>query len=969
MIRSVSDCDIIDPDINFLSVVPCSYYNPQSFNEEFSDVTDCLVIVHQNIRSFNCNFDEFSIYLNTLNVHVDVVILSETWFGVDGVQSVVGYRDYHSCRTDKRGGGVSLYVSNHLKSKINSDLTFNSHIAEFCSVDISTLSQQKFNVTGFYRPPDSAAIIPFCDLLRDKILASFSPSQKVLLGGDANINLLSNDASANVYVNLFRSSYFLPYITVPTRVTDSTATLVDHIWSNVIIDVKAGVFTSDITDHFMSFACLLHKKVESNVVKRTFRDCSQRCIDRLKVEISNSLLTFHVYDSLDVNLRTSIFCKIFWNAYNISCPIRVKYISKARLMKPWFSGDLVRLCNLKHELFRRYRSGEIDYSVYRVNKNKFTASLKKAKINYFRNKFDMCRNDMKSTWCNIRKILGNGGRRQVEKLVNGDVTVRGPAEIPGVFNDFFASIAIKLRNDIPVGVSSPLDYMGVPSPFSLDAELVSELEVFRMISSLANKSGRLNTIPVFIFKALNDVISPVICNLFNSSLLEGSFPDVLKVAEVIPIHKSGSLVDVSNYRPISTLPVLSKVFERLMRVRLLSFFDQHSTLSEHQFGFRLGHETGDAILEFLDCCYKSLDAKKHLISIFLDLSKAFDTIDHEILLAKLNHVGVRGRVLEWLTSYLCRRKQFVTVDAHSSGVLDIYTGVPQGSVLGPLLFLVFINDMSCSSDIINFVHFADDTTLFVSGEDLGVLRGTVNEELVRIDNWLIANKLSLNVNKTTFMVFSHSHIPNDLTIQIRGLCLERVNVTKFLGVYIDDKLIFKSHIDHVCGKVSKSLGILYKLTSYVPCDVLLSLYYSLVHSHFIYALTSWGGSAAIHMEKLNVLQRRAIKLLPREHDFSNILTVDNLYKYFCGIKLFRSVRLGIHDYFCVQYGQLFPDHEYATRHRSDNCLNVPLSTKSRSQNSFLYKSSKSWNLIPYHVRNSSSLGAFKQLYKSHLLTS
>ena len=199
-------------------------------------------------------------------------------------------------------------------------------------------------------------------------------------------------------------------------------------------------------------------------------------------------------------------------------------------------------------------------------------------------------------------------------------------------------------------------------------------EIVRVISALPNKGNKIKTVPTFIFKRISDIISPIVCDLFNESLNDGIFPDVLKVAEVIPVHKGGSSTCINNYRPISTLSILSKLFEKLMKHRLLRYLESIDFFIRHQFGFRSDCDTNDAILEFLDHTYKSFDRKRSVVSVFLDLSKAFQTLDHGILIAKLRHIGVRGVILDWLSSYLSCWNQFTTANGVSSGVLEVSTG-------------------------------------------------------------------------------------------------------------------------------------------------------------------------------------------------------------------------------------------------------------------------------------------------------
>ena len=303
----------------------------------------------------------------------------------------------------------------------------------------------------------------------------------------------------------------------------------------------------------------------------------------------------------------------------------------------------------------------------------------------------------------------------------------------------------------------------------------------------------------------------------------GIFPVCLKNARVIPIFKSGDAKSVKNYRPISMLPFLSKVFERLMSKRLNSFLTKSNILCSHQFGFRKNSCTSDAILEFLDNTYSSLDRKENILAVFLDFSKAFDTVNHEILLLKMNHLGIRGNMLSWFRSYLHNRRQKVFVAGHLSEAAEITMGVPQGSVLGPILFLLYINDMSRSSSLLKFVHFADDTTVFFANKCMKHVHSVMNEELIKVDEWLKSNRLSLNVSKTSYMLVSHNANVNDANfISIRGNILNRVNCVKFLGVLLDDKLNFTSHVNNVATKISKSIGVIRRVSHLIQSRELLN---------------------------------------------------------------------------------------------------------------------------------------------------
>lgn len=429
---------------------------------------------------------------------------------------------------------------------------------------------------------------------------------------------------------------------------------------------------------------------------------------------------------------------------------------------------------------------------------------------------------------------------------------------------------------------------------------------------------------------------------------------------------------MSNYRPISVLPVVSKIFEKLIRLRLVEYLDNQNIICKHQFGFRSRCDTADAVLEFSDACYNALDTNEFLIAVFIDLSKAFDTVDHLILISKLEHIGIRGEALSWLTSYLDRRKQLVSCNGVVSGVVDTLFGVPQGSILGPLLFIIYINDMYRSTDVLRLVHYADDTTLFFSSSCLSQLQGIVNEELRRIYMWLCVNKLSLNARKTTYMMFSNRRIVDDFEIKIMDVAVDRVSVSKFLGVLVDDKLTFGHHINYLCGKISKCMGVIYKLSKFVDSATLLSIYYSLIHSNLMYCIAVWGGSAKVHINRLQRLQNRAARFIgdgraPIVLSDLCILDVACLYRYSCCVKMFRSVKLQHHEYFASSFEKLRPDHSYSTRHKISNRVNVPLCVKSRSQRSFYFNAARMWNDVPVNLGNIESLSVYKRTLKRYCL--
>ena len=391
MTAAVNNDTVLDVD------VICNKYDTNTFRSTFN-IVDKFIVFHQNVRSFQKNGDEFILFLTSLDSQFDVIILSETWFSDGYEQHISGFRSYHTCRSDRRGGGVSVYVSEKLKSYIIPDLSFTNSIAEFCTVNVTLSLNENINIIGFYRPPGNANVADFCDLLRDSVLSKFSPSQSIVASGDANIDLLSvHDSSTCQYMNIVYSFSLIPCITLPTRVTEYSSTLIDHFWCNIVSNVKSGIIETDITDHFTVFLCIFDRRSDSSLLRRNFRDCSEESLARLETRLAESLSGFDLYDSLDVNIRTKIFMNIFWNTYEECCPVKTKFISRTRLNKPWFDSDLRRLCDEKHKLFKRYKENLIPFSEYNTFKNRFSSLLKRTKINYFKTQFYNCKADIKST--------------------------------------------------------------------------------------------------------------------------------------------------------------------------------------------------------------------------------------------------------------------------------------------------------------------------------------------------------------------------------------------------------------------------------------------------------------------------------------------------------------------------------------------------------------------------------------------
>ena len=500
-------------------------------------------------------------------------------------------------------------------------------------------------------------------------------------------------------------------------------------------------------------------------------------------------------------------------------------------------------------------------------------------------------------------------------------------------------------------------------------------EVLKLIDNLeAKKSPGSDGIPCFLIKLTKVIIAPILANLFNACLFQSVFPDIFKIAEVIPLFKGGNMFIVDNYRPISLLPLFGKLLEKVIAKRLTNFLDENEILTSRQFGFRKSHSTEFAAVNLYDHFLSKLDKKEHTCSIFLDLAKAFDSVNHEILLAKLYKYNIRGPALNLFRSYLCNRWQYVKLNHIHSELKPINIGIPQGSILGPLLFLLYINDLPNASDF--FIKlFADDTVLSLSGENMKDLNKKTSVELNKIYKWLVANKLTLNVVKSKFMIITGKRAQNhDFKLKINGVPLQRCSSYKYLGLHFDENLNWKIHIDYVCKKLSKTCGIISKLRHCVDIAILKTVYYALGYSYLRYGNIVWGSATKTVLEPLAVRQNRIIKIMT----FAPFGRVD-LAPVYRDLKIlglpemhFMEKAKFMHKYYNGKLPALFKDY-FETNAIVTHSYNLRRVTPFRpilsnySEKMMKHNGPAIWNTVPDDIKNISNIKSFSFRLKKDII--
>ena len=624
--------------------------------------------------------------------------------------------------------------------------------------------------------------------------------------------------------------------------------------------------------------------------------------------------------------------------------------------------------------------------------------LKKLKKEYYSQYFEDNYNNSKKIWEGIRSIININKLKSscINQLKVNEKVIDNPKNIVDSLNDFFVNVGPNTEKSIPHNpVVNPEKYLINRNQHEFIISNISTDEVMDIINQLQSKSTGPHSIPVNLLKLIPDLILDPLCKIISNSFITGIFPDALKISKVIAIHKGESTEDLNNYRPISLLSIFDKIIEKLMHKRLYSFLDEHSILFKNQFGFRKNNSTSFALIQITEKIKETIEKKKYGCGIFIDLRKAFDTVNHEILLKKLEHYGIRGTALIWFKSYLFNRQQFVFHNGESSRLQYITSGVPQGSVLGPLLFLIYINDLPNISSVLDFYLFADDTNIYYEADTPEKLESTMNRELIKLRTWLIVNRLSLNINKTNFVVFHPYNKPlkQSITLKINKKAILEKDHVKYLGIIIDSTLSWRIHIDNLSTKISRSIGLLYKIRPFVNIKLMKTLYYSLVYPYLIYAIEVWGSADNTHLNKLLILQKRIVRLITysdkRQEDYSffssdplfyimEIHKIQDIFKIMIAKFIFNCLNeknpVNFHSWYILTTQM----HRHNTRskfidiqnHTLTRTLFVPTARTSKYGLKLLkVQGPKIWNRIPPVLRISTSIIGFIKNYKKNLLNS
>ena len=933
-----------------------------------------------NVRSCRRNFASLLVLLSVLLYKFSMIVLVETWltevndynFDINGYEQLNLYRNNF-------GGGIKILYDNCLNVSILENFTFINNIIEILTVKVVGRGF-KYIVCAVYRPPNSNC--NEFNLMFFNIINMFHKNDKIMIIGDINFNLF-NALNLN-YIDDFMNQLYMykfhPIIRKGTRINCNNETirftLLDQIWTNFDYGISriSGVITTVITDHFPIFYVFKNNfsHISKNIKFRLFS-----CVNANKfVELVNGLDLDNLYEINNANESFNYFHNKLIECYNSAFPIKTKKIKFNKINSPWVNLKIKRCIKKKYKLFNLFKRGLITKRQFVLYKKTLCSVIYKARKLYFIRKFNNS-SDIKETWGNINKLMNKGKKNEAIKVLDENNVEVDSSNTAEYFNNYFINIPIKLSENLPNFIN--YEYFSRTSPMLNSCVLLptSDGEVFDVLKSMSNKCNKIFDIQPSILMQIKEKILPALVFLFNRCLSAGVYPDILKIARVVPIFKGGNPNNVCNYRPISNLTTINKLFEKLIHFRLNSFIECNHLLSKFQFGFRKLSNTTLAVFTLVTDILRSFNRKVYTIAIFIDLKKAFDTVNNEILIHKLSRYGIRGVAGSMLKSYLQDRRQFTDVNGSVSGMKSVAIGVPQGSVLGPLLFNLFIDDIT-NIKVADKILFADDAVFYVTDASLATCITKLNLCISELSTWFYNNKLTLNTDKTKLMLFTPRHVDNLPVVRFNNKSIEWVNSLKYLGIIIDNNLNFIFQSKEVRNKLSKLHGIFYSLKNFIPRNVLINMYYSLVYSAVTYNIIIWGGIADSNTCNIRIMLNKILRCIfnigrnenniPVMHTsdmykMANMLQYHDIFKFFL-LKFIHFLLYDRYDIFEKYFSHLLPRHSYSTRNVKINLPPVRLDIEKQST---LYNCCKVVNELNNCFLQPQSRYKLKQSFKCYCM--
>lgn len=958
-----------------------NYYAAEDLSKFITDNNQTLAVLSLNAQSLPAKLDQIKIYLESLKSKMltfDAICIQETWINTDNETSMYAIPGYNLILRNKtcgEHGGLAIYLKKELTYKSIEICLKHDYLWECQAIEINNKCSNSIILANTYRPPrnlqknynkfmeDLELLLEKLDLLKGTHIIS----------GDLNMNLLKlgNERAVDEFFEMVTSYDYTPQITMPTRFIGPNGTLIDNFFvkhSQQTSCNLSGIIESHISDHYPYFTTIYMQSCKPELPRYIYiYNYNDNSISNLIEELRQIDFKSKI-DTKNQTLETNynIFHDLLSSAINKHLPTKKVIFNKRKHKKSnWITNGIIRSINIRDKMYKKlkktrqctvgYNELNTDLKIYNYNLKKL---IKAAKADYYSKCFQNSKNDIRKTWENINDLLGRSRAYKTipEEIKHETKSFKKLENITQCFNNFFVNIGKSLAGNITPPLNTSFkDYMNKNVKSVFKFKELQNSDILKIISNLKPKTSRdAYGVSNKLLKDIKKEVSEPLMQLINQALETGEFPSKLKIAKVIPVLKKGDPKNVENYRPISILPTLSKIFEKSINQQLQEYFESQKLFYNRQYGFRQNHSTELAVLDLIENTIWAIEKNEIPISIFIDLTKAFDTIDHEIMCSKLKYYGIQGQELRLFKNYLSERKQFVEINQIHSEIQTISTGVPQGSILGPLMFIIYVNDIA-TIDNLDTIIYADDTTITSKFDSKMPDTKKLNDQLDNISRWLMSNKLTLNAKKTKFMVFhprqKHVHPPK---LVFGNQQIEQVHTFKFLGIILDSYLSFNEHIKSLSLSIARTVGCMNTIKTIVPKTTLKQIYITLIQTRLYYGNLVWGHKA----QKLAKIQKRAIRILSNSKynahtepllKENRLLKSTDIFKVQIQKFYFRLMTNEIPCSFESILNHDSTPHKYQTRSKPN--IKIPLTKLSQTQNCLVIKIAKIINYTDESIIN------------------
>lgn len=929
-----------------------------------------LTVLSLNIRSLVNKLGLLELFLSSIAARekqVDVLFLSETFLKAANVNfyNIDGYKAYHFPRESRNGGGISFFIKEDLKVDYKIQ-KFSCREVQFL---ILNLPEIHVKLCGIYRPPTSqySNIREFLDLY-DQILEN---NKNMITVGDVNIDLL--DQRNVEFNNLITSNNFKILNNIHadyyTRRDATSCTILDHVHTDITSQFALQIGESALSDHRYLLLILFNAGISN-----TKTNVTKKYVNYARVRENLERQAQVGFDNFD---QFHGFLKSLVTQETKTKAVQINY---SNYYKPWADLRLQKLLRLKKKfdkLRKQFPSNEYFSAKFHELRKYVKKEVDKSKKTYYSSLYKENINNSKKIWQITREILCNKKMqfksKELELRINGKLTSNS-LHVANEINNYFSTVGSLQCVNRPQYECFEFNQRTEPITMLTNFEPTDSEELKEIIMRLgSNKASGYDEIPTKFLKDNVEFLSVILATFINDSFQNGEFPDSLKFARIMPLFKDGDSSDVSNYRPISILPAVSKVFEFAIKVRLIKHLEDNKLIHPNQYGFLRHSNTTAASSCLVDDVVSGLNNKMKTACIYIDVKKAFDCLEFKTLKILLEKLGIQGKALDVLKNYLQCRKQIVEVNGVKSSVADIVSGAAQGSVLGPILFLIYINDLLYLKLNSTGRLFADDAAFLYRAVDYRTLHDLMQKDLLVIESFLLSINLTMSIKKTKFMIFrtvNSSSVGLFDKIHFSNKYIELVSEFKYLGLIIDTYLNWKSHVNHVATAIAPFIGVIGRVRYFVNRNVLMQLYYSYIHSRLTYCLAVWSGCSLELKMRLQRLQNKVIKLIsfkpyltPSETLYNNqFLSFLKLCDYESILFLYKVKAGLVRSDITLKTNTMITCRE--TRQSSQ--LRPPLYVMAKSQSSVFYHGIKKYNDFSEqnNISSEKSLSRIKHLIKT-----